>query len=56
MRKQELQRRQVCQEGDWQKETRAKQEVERAEWQELLKKGYKIDQDGKLYHFKQDVD
>jgi hypothetical protein len=38
------------------KETRAKQEVERAEWQELLKKGYKIDQDGNVYHFKQDVD
>lgn len=31
------------------KETRAKQEVERAEWQELLKKGYKIDQEGNQY-------
>lgn len=31
------------------KETRAKQEIERAEWQELLKKGYKIDQEGNQY-------
>jgi hypothetical protein len=31
------------------KETRAKQEVERAEWQELLKNGYKIDQQGNKY-------
>ena len=38
------------------KETRAKQEVERAEWQKLLKDGYKIDQDGQLYQFKKDVD
>jgi len=29
--------------------TRAKQEVERAEWQELLKQGWKIDIDGKKY-------
>ncbi|NDB60764.1 2OG-Fe(II) oxygenase, partial [bacterium] len=31
------------------KETRAKQEVERAEWQKLLKEGYKIDQEGNKY-------
>lgn len=31
------------------KETRAKQEIERAEWQELLKEGYKIDQEGNKY-------
>lgn len=31
------------------KETRAKQEVERAEWQKILKDGYKIDQEGKTY-------
>jgi len=31
------------------KETRAKQEIERAEWQELLKDGYKIDRDGNMY-------
>ena len=31
------------------KETRAKQEIERAEWQELLKDGYKIDKDGNMY-------
>jgi hypothetical protein len=31
------------------KETRAKQEVERAEWQELLKQGWKLDADGNKY-------
>lgn len=31
------------------KETRAKQEIERAEWQELLKQGYKMDQGGNRY-------
>jgi hypothetical protein len=31
------------------KETRAKQEIERAEWQDVLKEGYKIDLDGKKY-------
>ena len=31
------------------KETRAKQEVERAEWQNLLKEGYKLDKDGNKY-------
>ena len=31
------------------KETRDKQEIERAEWQDLLKRGYKIDQEGKQY-------
>lgn len=31
------------------KATRAQQEIERAEWQELLKQGYKIDATGKKY-------
>jgi hypothetical protein len=31
------------------KETRAKQEIERAEWQELLKQGWKIDKEGRKY-------
>jgi hypothetical protein len=31
------------------KETRAKQEIERAEWQKLLKDGYKIDLNNKIY-------
>lgn len=31
------------------KETREKQEIERAKWQDLLKKGYKIDKNGKRY-------
>ena len=31
------------------KETRAKQEVERAEWQELLKQGWKLDANGNKY-------
>lgn len=31
------------------KETREKQEIERAEWQELLKEGYKIDPEGNKY-------
>jgi hypothetical protein len=31
------------------KETRAKQEIERAEWQNLLKEGYKLDKDGNKY-------
>ena len=31
------------------KETRAKQEIERAEWQELLKEGYKLDKGGNKY-------
>jgi hypothetical protein len=31
------------------KETRAQQEIERAEWQELLKQGWKIDMDGNKY-------
>jgi len=31
------------------KATRAKQEVERAEWQELLKQGWKLDSDGNKY-------
>lgn len=38
------------------KATREKQEVERAEWQKLLKDGYKIDQSGQIYKFKEDVD
>jgi hypothetical protein len=31
------------------KETRANQEIERSEWQNLLKEGYKIDKDGNKY-------
>jgi hypothetical protein len=31
------------------KKTREAQEVERAEWQNLLKEGYKLDLDGKPY-------
>lgn len=31
------------------KQVRAKQEVERSEWQRLLKDGYKLDKDGNLY-------
>ena len=31
------------------KETRAKQEIERAEWQELLKDGWKLDAEGNKY-------
>jgi hypothetical protein len=31
------------------KETRAKQEIERAEWQELLKEGWKLDAEGNKY-------
>lgn len=31
------------------KETREKQEIERAKWQEILKQGYKIDKSGKKY-------
>lgn len=31
------------------KETRAKQEIERAEWQELLKEGWKLDKNGNKY-------
>lgn len=31
------------------KATRAKQEIERAEWQELLKQGWKLDSDGNKY-------
>lgn len=31
------------------KETRAKQEIEKAEWQELLKQGWKLDKDGNKY-------
>jgi hypothetical protein len=31
------------------KETRAKQEIERAQWQELLKNGYKLDANGNKY-------
>lgn len=31
------------------KETRAKQEIERAEWQELLKQGWKLDANGNKY-------
>ena len=31
------------------KETRASQEIERSEWQNLLKEGYKIDKDGNKY-------
>lgn len=31
------------------KKTREQQEIERAEWQELLKEGYKIDQEGNKY-------
>lgn len=31
------------------KETRAQQEIERAEWQELLKQGWKLDKDGNKY-------
>jgi hypothetical protein len=34
------------------KETRAKQEVERAKWQEILKEGYKIDDKGNKYKIK----
>ena len=37
------------------RETRAKQEIERAEWQNLLKDGYKIDEDGNKYLFKGDA-
>jgi hypothetical protein len=35
--------------ADEMKATRAQQEIERAEWQELLKQGYKIDATGKKY-------
>ena len=38
--------------NDWaeeMKETRAKQEIERLEWQELLKQGWKLDKDGNKY-------
>jgi hypothetical protein len=31
------------------KQTRAHQEVERAEWQELLKQGWKLDANGNKY-------
>ncbi len=31
------------------KATRAQQEIERAEWQELLKQGWKLDADGNKY-------
>jgi hypothetical protein len=31
------------------KKTREAQEIERAEWQNLLKDGYKLDMDGKPY-------
>ena len=31
------------------KETRAKQEIERAEWQDLLKEGWKLDAAGNKY-------
>ena len=31
------------------KKTRAQQEIERAQWQELLKEGWKLDSDGKKY-------
>ena len=31
------------------KEIRAKQEVEKAAWQNILKQGYKIDKDGNKY-------
>ena len=31
------------------KKTRELQEIERAEWQELIKQGYKIDSDGNKY-------
>jgi hypothetical protein len=31
------------------RETRAKQEIERAEWQELLKEGYKLDINNNKY-------
>ena len=31
------------------KDNRAKQEIERAEWQELLKEGCKLDADGNKY-------
>jgi hypothetical protein len=31
------------------KETRANQEIERAEWQELLKQGWKLDANGNKY-------
>lgn len=34
------------------KETRAKQEIERAEWQDILKQGWKLDQDGNRYKVK----
>lgn len=35
------------------KETREKQEIERAEWQNLLKEGYKIDSDGNKYRIEE---
>jgi hypothetical protein len=38
------------------KETRAKQEIERAEWQELLKQGWKLDKDGNKYKSKEAPD
>jgi len=38
------------------KETREKQEIERAEWQELLKQGYKLDKDGNKYKAGEPVD
>jgi hypothetical protein len=37
------------------KETRAKQEIERAEWQKLLKQGWKLDANGNKYKAK-DID
>ena len=36
------------------KATREKQEVERAEWQELLKQGWKLDKDGNKYKIETD--
>jgi hypothetical protein len=38
------------------KETRAKQEIERAEWQELLKQGWKIDSAGNKYKIEDSQD
>jgi hypothetical protein len=37
------------------KKTREAQEVERKEWQDLLKDGYKLDLEGKPYKVKDDL-
>jgi hypothetical protein len=38
------------------KKVREAQEIERKEWQDLLKDGYKLDMDGKPYKLESDSD